>query len=78
MENRSRKKRITTGIKVPRYMEIVSNNENKIAFLRLAIFNMFKYKSSTIKNLSTIRIKWIEIIKSELSINLKVPKKSDF
>lgn len=44
-------------------MEIVSNNENKIAFLRLAIFNMFKYKSSTIKNLSTIRIKWIEIIK---------------
>jgi len=39
---------------------------------------MFKYKSSTIKNLSTIRIKWIEIIKSELSINLEVPKKSDF
>ena len=43
-------------------MEIVSNKENKIEFLRLVIFTMVKYKSFDIKNLSTIRIKWIEII----------------
>ena len=45
-------------------MEIVSNKENKIAFLRLVIFIMVKYKIFNIKNLSTIRIKWIEIIKT--------------
>ncbi|MGB5911312.1 MAG: hypothetical protein WBH31_08985 [Promethearchaeia archaeon] len=66
MENRNRKKRIIMGIKVPRYMERVSNNENKIAFLRLVVLIMGKYKNFTIINLSTIRIKLIEIIKSKL------------
>ena len=67
MENRNRKKRIIMGIKVPRYMERVSNNEIKIAFLRLVVRIMGKYKNFTIINLSTIRIKLIEIIKSKLS-----------
>ena len=66
MENRNRKKRIIMGIKVPRYMERVSNNEIKIAFLRLVVRIMGKYKNFTIINLSTIRIKLIEIIKSKL------------
>ncbi len=52
MENRSKKKRLTMGIKVPRCMEIVSNRENKIAFLKLVVFNMFKYRKFIIKKLS--------------------------
>lgn len=49
MENRCKKKKPTTGVKVPRYMEIVSNKENKIAFLK---FVMFRYRKFIIKKLS--------------------------
>jgi len=33
-------------------MEIVSNKENKIAFLKLAVFDMFRYRKFIIKKLS--------------------------
>ncbi len=52
MENRCKKKKLTTGIKVPRYMEIVSNKENKIAFLKLVVSDMFRYRKFIIKKLS--------------------------
>ena len=54
MENRCKKKKLTTGIKVPRYMEIVSNKENKIAFLKLVVFDMFRYRKFIIKKLSIV------------------------
>jgi len=33
-------------------MEIVSNKENKIAFLKLVVFDMFRYRKFIIKKLS--------------------------
>ena len=52
MENRRKKKKLNAGIKVPRYMEIVSNKENKIASLILVVSDMFRYRKFSIKNLS--------------------------
>jgi len=54
LENRCKKKKLTMGIKVPRYMEIVSNKENKIAFLKLVVFDMFRYRKFIIKKLSIV------------------------